>query len=165
MTAALGSRPSSSALETHWLLVKVCAWPTMPSATRGAGRRDGRGAAVRVGGHDLDAQPAAAVAAVGHVGGPGGAGDVRQPCPLLALPAVAVGQRAVAPGAGRARRPGAAARRAGDERGGRGDRRRGDEPVGAAAARGGDLRARREEGAVVDVPVRREVAAGRRARG
>ncbi len=64
------------------------------------------------------------------------------------------------PGAVDRRDGAAAARRAGDLGSGRAHRRRGHEALGAAAARRGDLGARGEEGAVVDVPARGEVAAG-----
>jgi hypothetical protein len=47
---------------------------------------------------------------------------------------------------------------------GGGDRGRRREARGPAAARRSDLRAGREEGAVVDVPVCRQIAAGRRRR-
>src|SRR5688500_8053319 len=99
MTAALGSKPSS------WALEALTAGEALRVADHAVGhararRGDGRRAAVRVGGHHLDAQPAAAVAALGHVRLARGAGDVRPPLALQALPAVAEGERAVTPGAG-----------------------------------------------------------------
>ena len=59
-------------LELHWPLVNLRAAEHAVGHAP-AGRRDGRSAAVRVGGHDLDAQPPAAVAAGRDVGRPGGA--------------------------------------------------------------------------------------------
>jgi hypothetical protein len=63
-----------------------------PVGHAGRRRRGGRGAAVGVGDDDLHAQAAAAVGARR----PGRAGDVREAPGALALPAVGVGDRAVA---------------------------------------------------------------------